>query len=275
MTDTSVAAADFATDDFRLGSIISRSGGVLSRHFPTFFLVMLVAYSPTVLIEGLKTTIGPAPVSRDQAYILIWVAAATLLGSVLVMVLSTVGCASLMQATFQDMGRRPVRLADSLNVALRRFWPLIGVVLVAGFLVGLGSRAFWFGWVTGYPVGLGLGLLIIPGLILYTMWFAAVPVCIVERCGPWTSLRRSRELTQGHRWKLFVLALLLLVVNVGSSLVAYELPIFVGPIAEVGGRWIWTAIWTAFSAIIITVTYYDLRVIKERVDIDQITAVFD
>src|SRR5262249_47469292 len=223
-----------------------------------------------------KTAIGPAPVSRDQVLAWIfWAAAVALLGSVLVMVLSTIGCASLMHATFQDMGRRPVRLADSLNMALRRFWPLIGVVLVAGFLVGLGSRAFWFGWVTGYPVGLALGLLIIPGLILYTMWFAAVPVCIVERCGPWTSLRRSRELTQGHRWKLFVLALLLLVVNVGSSLVAYELPIFVGPIAEVGGRWIWTAIWTAFSAIIITVTYYDLRVIKERVDIDQITAVFD
>src|SRR5262249_37564145 len=145
MTDTSVAAAHFASDDFRLGSIISRSGGVLSRHFLTFFLVLLVAYSPTVLIEGLKPPIPPAPVSRDQALVLVWVTVAALLGSVLVMVLSTIGCASLMHATFQDMGRRPVRLADSLKVALRRFWPLIGVVLVASFLVGLGSRAFWFG----------------------------------------------------------------------------------------------------------------------------------
>ena len=33
MTDVSVAAARFAKNDLRVGSIISRSGAVLSRHF--------------------------------------------------------------------------------------------------------------------------------------------------------------------------------------------------------------------------------------------------
>jgi hypothetical protein len=35
MSDTSVAAARFAKNDLRVGSVIGRSGAVLSRHFLT------------------------------------------------------------------------------------------------------------------------------------------------------------------------------------------------------------------------------------------------
>jgi uncharacterized membrane protein len=172
--------------------------------------------------------------------------------------LSTLSYAIILHAAFQDMRRRRVRLAESLNVGLRRFLPLIGLAFVAGFLVVL-----------------GLILLIIPGLILYTMWFVGVPACVVERRGPWTSLRRSRELTKGYRWKLFGLALLLLVANLGGSVIQIVLTALAGPIVGVTGQLIWSGIWAAFSAIVITVTYYDLRVVKEGVDIDQIAAVFD
>src|SRR5215472_14811942 len=56
MTDVSAAAAHFATDDFRVGSVISRSGAVLSRHFLTFFIVAVIAYSPTLFIKNMETT---------------------------------------------------------------------------------------------------------------------------------------------------------------------------------------------------------------------------
>lgn len=251
-TDTSVAATHFATNDFRLGSILSRSAGVLSRHFLTFFIVTLIAYAPLLLIGGLQTT---APIQPSEALMqALW----ALVGLLLLMVLSTLGYAILLHAAFQDMRGRPVRLADSLGVALRRFFPLIGVAFVAGILIVL-----------------ALLLLIVPGLILYTMWFVAVPACVVERRGPWTSLRRSRELTKGHRWKLFFLAFLLLIVNFGSSVAGSGLSALAGPLAGSGVQLIWTGIWAAFSAVVITVTYHDLRVVKEGVDIDQITAVFD
>jgi hypothetical protein len=38
---------------------------------------------------------------------------------------------------------------------------------------------------------------------------------------------------------------------------------------------IWTAVWTAFYAILIAVAYHDLRVAKEGVDTEQIAAVFE
>jgi hypothetical protein len=252
MTDTSAVAARFAENDLRVGSIISRSGAVLSRHFLTFFIVTLIAYSPTLLVAGLQTTEPVEPLEAIAQALL------ALLGVVLLMILSTLSYAIILHAAFQDMRRRPVRLAESLAIGLSRFFPLIGLAFVAGFLMLL-----------------GLVLLIIPGLMLYTMWFVGVPACVVERLGPWTSLRRSRELTKGYRWKLFALALLLLVANIGSSVIEAVLEAVGGSIAGLGGQLIWTGIWAAFSAVVIAVTYYDLRVIKEGVDIEQITAVFD
>src|SRR5262249_56873998 len=103
-----------------------------------------------------------------------------------------------------DMRRAPVRLVESLNVAVRRCWPLIGLALA-----GLLNLA-------------GLIVVIVPGLILSTLWFVVLPACIVEQLGAWTSLRRSRELTRGHRWKVLGLTVLLLVPSfVGSAVVSW------------------------------------------------------
>jgi hypothetical protein len=40
-------------------------------------------------------------------------------------------------------------------------------------------------------------------------------------------------------------------------------------------RLVWTAVWTAFYAILVAVAYHDLRVAKEGVATDQIAAVFE
>jgi uncharacterized membrane protein len=108
-------------------------------------------------------------------------------------VLGNFAQAVIIHRAFQDMRLRgAVRLIGSLNVSLRQFGILIGLAFAALLVV----------------VGL---LLIVPGVILATIWFAALPVCIVEQRGLSASLRRSRELTRGHRWKLFGLMLLLLI----------------------------------------------------------------
>ncbi len=66
----------------------------------------------------------------------------------------------------------------------------------------------------GIAVAIGLFLLIIPGLILIMMWMF-FGYLIVEQ--PTTSateaLRRSAEITRGHRWPLFGLLLLLIGIN--------------------------------------------------------------
>jgi len=65
-------------------------------------------------------------------------------------------------------------------------------------------------------------------------------------------------------------------VNAASSnVIAAALTALAGPIVGLTGQLIWTGLTAAFLGVVITVTYYDLRVIKEGVDIKQITAVFD
>jgi hypothetical protein len=252
MTHTSVAAAHFTEGDLRVGSVINRSATILSRHFLTFFIATLIASSP-ILLEARTQTGEPTDLTGTVS-LLAW----SLIGLTLLIVLSALSQAAIVHAAFQDMRRRPVRLGESLNVGLRRLLPLVGLAFSAGFVMLL-----------------AVIILIVPGLILYVMWFVWLPACVVERLGPWRSLRRSQQLTKGHRGKLFGLALLLLIPALGSLLIGLGLAAVAGPIAALIGRWIWGAILAAFAAVLVAVAYHDLRVLKEGVDIEHIASVFD
>ena len=246
---THTSAAAFAEGDFRVGHVISRSFALLFRHFLRFFLVALIAFSPLFLLRQGSEAAATDP---TQAFAMLGI------GFVLLMVLSMLSTAIILHGAFQDMRRRPINLLESLKVAFRRFLPLIGLAILETVLLMLGLFA-----------------LIVPGIILYTMWLVAVPACVVERTGPWRSLRRSQELTKGHRWKIFGLFLLLILLSIISPLLQLLLNATAGETAALIGNAIWTAIGSAFSSVLLAVTYHDLRVAKEGIDIEQIASVFD
>jgi ABC-type multidrug transport system fused ATPase/permease subunit len=101
--------------------------------------------------------------------------------------------------------------------------PVIGPLLIAGILAG-------------FAIGLGLLLLIVPGLYLLTIWAVLAPVIVVERREALGAFGRSRELVRGNGWQVFgvivVLFLLQFVVtaviqalanSVADSVVGYSL----------------------------------------------------
>jgi hypothetical protein len=234
-----------------LGAVIARSAALLWRHLLTFFVVGLLVSLPGLLLvkQSSVAPAGPAPLSR-----VLWEVSA--LG--LLAVVGMLGHAVIVQATLQDVRRRgAVSLVKSLNASLRQFWPIIGVLL-AGFLSML-----------------GLLFLVVPGLFLSTIWLVGLPACLAERLGPWTSLRRSRELTKGHRWKVFALTLLLFIGSLGSMFVVPWLFAAAGLIAGSAVKLMWNGLWVAFSAVLLVVTYHDLRVAKEGTDIERLAVVFD
>jgi hypothetical protein len=67
----------------------------------------------------------------------------------------------------------------------------------------------WVSLIVGAGVAVGLILLIIPGLILLTMWVIAQPVAVVEKPGVFRSLTRSSELVRGNGPRVFLFLLLL------------------------------------------------------------------
>jgi len=96
-------------------------------------------------------------------------------------------------------GRTPT-LGEKLSAAVRALPVLTGVAILAYF-------AFVFASI----------LLLIPGLILVTMWALLVPSAVTEKIGVFATFRRSSELTRGHRWSIF---LLLLIFWLGSLMVS-------------------------------------------------------
>ncbi|HUL81988.1 MAG TPA: hypothetical protein VL131_07595 [Gammaproteobacteria bacterium] len=101
-----------------------------------------------------------------------------------------------------------LRVGEALAIGLRR----LPAMFVAGLLAGL-------------VTGVGLILLIIPGLI-FMIWFVFAPnAVIVERVGPIEALGYSRALVRGHWWRT---AALLTIVGIIVGVVYVILIVVVG-----------------------------------------------
>ena len=131
---------------------------------------------------------------------------------------------------------------------------------------------------------IGTILLVIPGVIAYLMLWVAIPVAVIERPGAAASLRRSAQLTKGHRWQILGIVVLIQILQIVVSIVIIALvdllllapgndPSASAPLAAVD--WVLQAFFTALAAVISAVGYHDLRVSKEGLDTQQIAAVFD
>lgn len=107
--------------------------------------------------------------------------------------------------------------------------------------------------------------------------YVAVPACVVERLNPVDALKRSADLTLGHRWPVFAIALVLGAVQGGTALLldhlqqegALELGAFflIGTVIQV--------VLAGLGAAVTTVVYYKLRQIKDRATLEQISATFE
>ncbi len=90
---------------------------------------------------------------------------------------------------------------------LRAVVPVLGQLVVVGFVAAILE-------------GIGLVLLVVPGLVLITMWAVFAPVIVLERPGGLRALRRSRELVRGNGWQVFgvILVMFILVGVLGTGL---------------------------------------------------------
>jgi hypothetical protein len=251
MTDAVLPPHRFATSDFSVGQVFNRTFAILSRNLLPFCMVTLVASLPHMLMDAVRMG-AVAPTSAGVGLMLVF-------GGLGTMFLGAISQAAVLYGAFDDMRGRPIDMIESLKIGLRRFFPLLGTVILFVILVMLAAIALLF-----------------PAFIVMTMLYVSVPACVVERLGPIRSLGRSAQLTKGDRWKIFGLVF-------ATIIVALIVQGMLGGLARaIGGSTLaitvlllWSTVWNAFQAILTVVTYHDLRVAKEGVDTDQIAAVFD
>lgn len=81
------------------------------------------------------------------------------------------------------------------------------------------ADAFLAHLVSSILIVLGIVCLIVPGIILAIMWMFTLPVIGETPLGFWEAMRESSRLTEGYRWRLFLLALACLLVALLGLLV--------------------------------------------------------
>ena len=268
-------SAPFAEGDFRVGRVISRSVSVLSGRFVTLFIVAAAAYLPTLLVSlwlpsAMPTgRLQPGQVPQILAYVALFLA--------VFIVFSVLGQAMIVHAAFQDMRRRPVHLGPSVR---GRRAPIPSSFRHCDALGDTHPPCrTLFSTLSTLVTPFLLVLMPIPIAFILTVYFVTTPACVVEERGPLGSMGRSMQLTKGHRWRIFGLELLLLALLVIASvfigLFGMALRAVAGPISAAIGDLVLNAIWMAYYGVTVAVTYHDLRVAKEGIDIEQIASVFD
>lgn len=248
-----------ATSQLRVDSVLERSLTIWLQNLVSFLVLTTVVYSPFILYsimvldsdmseDGLKSYNG---IKQIAGFIL----------NLLVQ-------AILIHGVFQQLRGQKADMNACFKAGLQRLLP----VLLVGVAVAV-------------MVGLGLLALIVPGMILMLVLYVAIPVTVVERLGVVDSLKRSHQLTNGHKGNLLFIVLILLVISMGIGLLFSFLvgALGSGAIDGLGGNAVVSAYFEllisivvgSFAAVLSAVVYYQLRLIKDGVGMDELTRAMD
>jgi hypothetical protein len=242
--------------DFQIGAVVRRSFLVLFKNFGPFILMSLIFMLPSQF-PLLLATPEPAVEAAGEAAMPSLVPLATFV----VHFLSTsLLSATLVYGTIIQLRGGHATAMESVVKGLGLLLPVIAVSLLAG-LITLA----------------GLMLLVVPGILAFTVLWVAVPAA-----GIMASLRRSAELTNGYRWRVLGVIVVLMLISaviemlvVGPLVATMTLESGSMPIGSTIILLIVQAFFAALSAVTIAVSYHDLRIAKEGVGTEQIAAVFD
>ncbi len=245
-----------------LGELLDRAFQLYRSRFAIFTGIAAVAYLPVFVIQTV-TLWTPKAVSPKAGI-------AAMLGLFLLAVLRLLAVAAAASATVIVVSAAYLERPITVGEAYRR---------VSGMLL----RVFFIMIGMGIGIGIGTLLLIVPGVILFLMWALAIPVAVLEDAGLGDSLSRSRELTAGHRSRVFAIYLLYFVLLFALEFaVATPLGVFVAlkgghvtatslsPLIAVFGvvlGFIVECLVTPVLTISLSLMYYDERVRKEALDI--------
>jgi hypothetical protein len=175
-------------------------------------------------------------------------------------------------------------IGQSLRVGLAYLPRLIGVGLCTTLiLVPLGLA----GWgLTELAGGLGVLLVLVVilplGMRILIGLFVAVPAVVTERAAVMAALRRSWDLTSGQGWRIFLLLLIVGAIYAGVLLVFMVFgimgggmrdPLFLAKISLGVGAALLPVL-LAVGAVAPTLTYFELKRLKEGIGIDDIGEIF-
>ncbi|MCD6727704.1 MAG: hypothetical protein LT070_10785 [Solirubrobacteraceae bacterium] len=170
-----------------IGGVLGKAFDTYGKYLSTLVLGALVVFVPVALIAALLSS--------------------SVFGSLIAAVASIIGTtwySGMVVRTVQDV--QDGRLDSTLGELFSSVTPVLGQLILVGLVAGLG-------------IAIGFVLLIVPGLILLTIWAVAAPVVVVERPGVFAALSRSGALTKGNRWQVFGVIVVIFAVVIAVGIV--------------------------------------------------------
>ena len=162
-----------------IGDVLSEAWNLYKRFLWQFFLTALVVFAVLDLLSALAGAAAGDSVGAG----IFW--------GLIAFVIGIVGY-FWVQGALVELVRdvRDGRADRSIGETYATVQPRLPALIAAGILAALG-------------IGIGLILLIVPGLFLLTIWSMLVPVIVIEGRAAGESFSRSREVVRGHGWPVF------------------------------------------------------------------------
>lgn len=244
---------------FSIGNVLATGFRIWTRNFLPFMVMTALIYSPVIIWNVVAIQ---DEMTAERLHHLRMV---TGYSSLLYVFLNTLLSAALTYGVVMELQGKRASVGACVATGMARFFPALAAGLL-GYLCATGA----------------LVLLIIPGIIVYCMFYVATQAAVLERPGVIGALKRSRELTAGHKWEIFGLVLILVLLSIALQLVVAAV---VGSLSTYATRENYVRhvvssiveqmIAGSLSAVMASVAYYFLRAEKEGTSAAELAAIFD
>ncbi len=219
--------------------LIDASFQFLRQNFALLFTTIAATYAPIAILEYLTLSRGGGTGVRLVTAIVTWVFSAIAQAATIEIVAT------------RYMGEN-ITPADALRAVGQRLATVLGVTFFYGLFVSFMTVLF-----------------IIPGIYVATKYFGAMAAAMVEGLGMNAAMTRSATLTDGSKWRVFLIFVLTIVIYfVLNGVLAGVAAMFAPPAVAVLLARVAMAITNPFIFILVTLVYFDLRIRREGLDID-------
>ena len=257
-----------------LGELLDRTFFLFRNNFVLFTAIVALPSLPILAFNlgglgAFRPSLSPTPLQLLVSVL------ATLGMAMVLLVPALIAAAWSQAATIVAVSRihldQPVSIAGAFGAIKSRILPIAIMIVVVGFLTGLGFIFF-----------------IVPGILLMLRWALVIPVAVLESRGLGDAMTRSADLTAGDRGRILAIYVLYFILTlavgglmrvmismglfmVGISQTALVQPLWVQELSAVGAYFVGAMVGPVLT-IALSLVYYDERVRKEAFDVEHLLA---
>ena len=253
-----------------VGDLLDETFRIYRRHFLLFAGISVILAIPSAGLQGYSffaifnylfssSNAGQLPDFNTLLPSLVVLG----IGYLVSLLLAPFAYGAVIYAACESALGHPVTAVGALRAVLRRYFAILGYVLLIGLM--------------------GILVCLLPLWIwIWVGWVAVLPVMFVENAGLGAAMGRSWRLVEGRWWRTFLILLLIVIlwyfarvaleafIGLANTLISVVATSYVALAVAQGAAIIVSALVNPVVQIAIVLIYFDLRVRREALDLFQL-----